>query len=90
MSLNYKIAQRQAGGKRARMIDAGGTIDDGSACSFTVIEDATFSVLTAAAGDDSIKDMVYSKTFKTGTTVYTPNLAQNITLSSGCIVIYEE
>jgi|21_taG_2_1085346.scaffolds.fasta_scaffold04610_2 hypothetical protein len=90
MSLNFKIAQRQTGGKRARMIDAGGTIDDGSAFSFQVIEDATFSVLTAAAGDDSIKDMVYSKTFPAGTTWFTPNLAQNITLSSGSIVIYEE
>ena len=86
----FKIAQRQTGGKRARMVSAGTPITDGSSFSFQVIEDATFSTLTAAAGDKSIIDHDYTKTFLAGTTWFTPNLAKNVTLTSGCIVIYEE
>ena len=86
----YKLAQRQTGGKRARMVVAGTPVTDGSAFSFQVNEDATFTTLTSAAGDDSIRDHDYSKTFLAGTTWFTPNLAQNVTLSSGSIVIYEE
>lgn len=84
------MIQRQTGGKRARMITSAAAVTDASMFSFTVSEDATFTLLTSAAGDKSIIDQDYSVVLPAGTTWFTPNLAQNITLSAGSIIAYEE